>query len=105
MSLLAKLYQEGCLGRGSGGIVWKMMHQVIGELFALKELLDAFEEDKKKKIKREISILQTVMHPNLGYYGTYQSDWKIRILLEFMDSGSLEGRHITDEGQIAYVAK
>lgn len=45
-------------------------------------------------------------HPNLmRYYDAYQSEWKIRIPLEFMDSGSLKGRHIIDEVLLVCVAK
>ncbi|KAI3888683.1 hypothetical protein MKW92_011667 [Papaver armeniacum] len=60
----------GVLGKGNGGIVYKLKYSPSGELFALKNCIQ---------------------------------NWDIQVLLEYMDGGSLLGKHISDEQQLSCI--
>ncbi|TVU39602.1 hypothetical protein EJB05_13029, partial [Eragrostis curvula] len=99
---LEKLERVRRLGSGAGGTVWLVRHRGTGQAYALKEL-DGKHDDA---VRRQVAALRSAEHPSIvRCHGLYDLDGELRILLEYMDRGSLHGRHIPDERFLARVAR
>ncbi|KAJ4952477.1 hypothetical protein NE237_029309 [Protea cynaroides] len=93
------------IGSGSGGTVYKVRHKSTGRLYALKVIYGNHEDSVRRQICREIEILRTVDNPNVvKCHGMFDYAGEIQVLLEYMDGGSLEGKHIAHEPNLASVA-
>ena len=54
------------VGSGAYGYVWKVKEKKSGEIFALKKVFLAFQNDvDAQRTFREISILKSLDHPNI----------------------------------------
>ncbi|KAI9084561.1 hypothetical protein K1719_033549 [Acacia pycnantha] len=94
------------IGSGSGGTVYKVRHRPTGRFYALKVIYGTHEESVRRQIHREIRILRDVNDQNVvKCHDMYDHSGEIQVLLEFMDGGSLEGRRIPNERQLADVAR
>ena len=94
------------IGSGSGGTVYKVVHRTSGRVYALKVIYGHHEESVRRQIHREIQILRDVNDPNVvKCHEMYDQNSEIQVLLEFMDGGSLEGKHITQEQQLADLSR
>ncbi|XP_054782378.1 mitogen-activated protein kinase kinase 5-like [Prosopis cineraria] len=94
------------IGSGSGGTVYKVIHRPTGRVFALKVIYGHHEDSVRRQIHREVQILRDVDDPNVvKCYDMYDHNAEIQVLLEFMDGGSLEGKHIPDEQHLADLAR
>lgn len=81
-------------------------HRLSGRLFALKVIYGNHEDAVRRQILREIAILRTADNPFVvRCHGMYDHAGEIQILLEYMDGGSLDGRHIQSEPLLADVAR
>lgn len=90
------------IGSGSGGTVYKVMHRPTGKFYALKVIYGNHEESVRRQICREIEILRDVDNLNVvKCHDMYDHAGEIQVLLEYMDRGSLEGIHITNEAALA----
>eukprot|EP00007_Cunea_sp_BSH-02190019_P004525 CAMPEP_0174240368 /NCGR_PEP_ID=MMETSP0417-20130205/18519_1 /TAXON_ID=242541 /ORGANISM="Mayorella sp, Strain BSH-02190019" /LENGTH=994 /DNA_ID=CAMNT_0015319451 /DNA_START=447 /DNA_END=3431 /DNA_ORIENTATION=- len=94
------------LGKGAYATVYKGVHNASGFLLAIKEIenIDADEE-----LKKEIDILKACKHQNIVcYYGTYNKDKNLWILMDYCGVGSVRDLIDTlqkplNEEQIAYI--
>ncbi|OIW04985.1 hypothetical protein TanjilG_24457 [Lupinus angustifolius] len=90
------------IGSGSGGTVYKVIHRPTKRLYALKVIYGHHEEAVRRQIHREIQILRDVDDQNVvRCHDMYDHNAEIQVLLEFMDGGSLEGKHIHNEQNLA----
>jgi mitogen-activated protein kinase kinase 4/5 len=102
----AELERLNRIGSGSGGTVYKVVHRINGRAYALKVIYGHHEESVRRQIHREIQILRDVDDPNVvKCHEMYDHNAEIQVLLEYMDGGSLEGKHIPQENQLADVAR
>ncbi|KAJ9537649.1 hypothetical protein OSB04_030382 [Centaurea solstitialis] len=99
---LSELDRLNRIGSGSGGTVYKVLHRPTGRLFALKVIYGNHENDVRRQICREIEILRDVDNLNIvKCHDMYDHGGEIQVLLEYMDGGSLEGTHISNEASLA----
>ncbi|KAJ4882150.1 Mitogen-activated protein kinase kinase 4 [Raphanus sativus] len=90
------------IGSGAGGTVYKVIHRPTSRVYALKVIYGNHEENVRRQICREIEILRDVSHPNIvRCHEMFDQNGEIQVLLEFMDEGSLEGRHVSNERDLA----
>lgn len=90
------------IGSGAGGTVYKVVHRPTGKLYALKVIYGNYEDPIRRQICREIEIMRDVNHTNVvKCHDLFDHGGEIQILLEYMDGGSLEGRHIYNEASLA----
>ncbi|KAK4756598.1 hypothetical protein SAY87_006725 [Trapa incisa] len=86
------------IGSGAGGTVYKVIHRPSCRQYALKVMYGNHDESVRNQILREIMILRDVDDPNVvKCHEIYNHNGEIQVLLELMDNGSLEGRHIPNE--------
>ncbi|KAL6134907.1 hypothetical protein ACLB2K_067135 [Fragaria x ananassa] len=86
------------IGSGAGGTVYKVIHKPTGRVYALKVIYGTHDESARHQICREIEILRDVDNPNVvKCHDMFDHNGEIQVLLEFMDGGSLEGKHISNE--------
>ncbi|PWA85206.1 mitogen-activated protein kinase kinase 5 [Artemisia annua] len=94
------------IGSGSGGTVYKVLHRPTNALFALKVIYGTHDEEVLRQIRREIEILRGVDNLNVvKCHDMYDRAGEIQVLLEYMDCGSLEGTHLSDESSLADIAR
>ncbi|OMO82734.1 hypothetical protein COLO4_22861 [Corchorus olitorius] len=103
---ITELDRVNRIGSGTGGTVYKVIHRPSTRLFALKVIYGNHEESVRRQICREIEILRDVDHPNVvKCHEMYDHNGEIQVLLEFMDGGSLEGNHISNESDLSDLAR
>lgn len=102
----AELERLNRIGSGSGGTVYKVVHRPTGRVFALKVIYGLYEDAVRRQIHREIQILRDVDDQNVvKCHDMYDHNGEIQVLLELMDGGSLEGKHIPNEQQLADLSR
>ncbi|KAL8232493.1 hypothetical protein R6Q57_002271 [Mikania cordata] len=90
------------IGSGTGGTVYKVYHRPTATFFALKVIYGTHDEDVLRQIRREIEILRGVDNINVvKCHDLFDRAGEIQVLLEYMDCGSLEGAHLSDESFLA----
>eukprot|EP00300_Choanocystis_sp_HF-7_P041580 c8353_g1_i1.p1 GENE.c8353_g1_i1~~c8353_g1_i1.p1 ORF type:complete len:323 (-),score=63.25 c8353_g1_i1:76-1044(-) len=81
----------GEIGRGSFGVVYKVLHRDTGAILALKEISMAI--DDKGEQDRLICELETLNDSNYEYLvnlkGVYFDKSRVHVAMEYMDAGSL----------------
>ncbi|KAL9256185.1 Mitogen-activated protein kinase kinase 9-like protein [Drosera capensis] len=114
---LSDLTTLSVLGHGNGGTVYKVLHAPTHTLYALKVLNPSSSSDPvhRRLAFREIDILRRTNSPFLvrchafldNYHGSGGDS--LGLLLEYMDSGSLEtylkNKGTLSESQLAHVAR
>ncbi|KAI3973405.1 hypothetical protein MKW92_042872 [Papaver armeniacum] len=94
----------GVLGKGNGGIVYKLKYSPSGELFALKQFINLHAEEVVRRSFLEIKLMTEACHSGVvKCFGSCIQNWDIQVLLEYMDGGSLLGKHISDEQQLSCI--
>ncbi|KAK3334003.1 kinase-like domain-containing protein [Cercophora scortea] len=95
-------WMKGALiGQGSFGSVYLALHAITGELLAVKQVeapspASNSQNDSRKKsmieaLKREISLLRDLRHPNIvQYLGCGSSSEYLNIFLEYVPGGSVQ---------------
>ncbi|KAA8572453.1 hypothetical protein EYC84_003073 [Monilinia fructicola] len=97
----SKWMKGALIGQGSFGSVFLALHAVTGELLAVKQVetpspsTDSKNDARKKSmidaLKREISFLRDLQHPNIvQYLGASSSDNHLNIFLEYVPGGSVQ---------------
>lgn len=82
-------YQEE-LGQGNGGIVKKAIHKQTGTLLAIK-IINVYDKQKRHQLYNELKSLTNFVCPNLlRCYGAFFESGSVRLVLEYMDCGSME---------------
>ncbi|KAK8124471.1 uncharacterized protein PG998_000230 [Apiospora kogelbergensis] len=96
-----KWMKGALIGQGSFGSVFLALHAVTGELLAVKQVeapspSSNSQNDARKKsmieaLKREISLLRDLRHPNIvQYLGCSSSTEHLNIFLEYVPGGSVQ---------------
>jgi len=96
-----KWMKGALIGQGSFGCVYLALHAVTGELLAVKQVETPApgannQSDNRKKsmidaLKREISLLRDLRHPNIvQYLGCSSSADYLNIFLEYVPGGSVQ---------------
>lgn len=81
------------LGHGSGGTVYKVRHKVTSAIYALKVLHGDSDPVTRRRVLAEINILRRAADCSnvVKYHGSFDKpSGDVAILMEYMDSGSLE---------------
>jgi mitogen-activated protein kinase kinase kinase len=97
----SKWMKGAMIGQGSFGSVYLALHAITGELLAVKQVEAPSPgsnnpNDAKKKgmidaLKREISLLRDLQHPNIvQYLGCSNSADYLNIFLEYVPGGSVQ---------------
>ncbi|CAL3965772.1 hypothetical protein PZA11_002635 [Diplocarpon coronariae] len=97
----SKWMKGALIGQGSFGSVYLALHAVTGELLAVKQVeapspASNSQNDARKKsmidaLKREISLLRDLQHPNIvQYLGASSSAEHLNIFLEYVPGGSVQ---------------
>jgi len=97
----SKWMKGALIGQGSFGSVYLALHAVTGELLAVKQVetpspgADSKNDARKKSmidaLKREISFLRELQHPNIvQYLGASSSADHLNIFLEYVPGGSVQ---------------
>ena len=83
--------KERSLGAGAFGAVELVLHKTTNLRMARKQLMTGGSEEDMRLILRELSILQKATNPGMvKFYGAYEHDGTLNILMECMDKGSLD---------------
>lgn len=96
-----KWMKGALIGQGSFGSVYLALHAVTGELLAVKQVempapgANSQTDTRKKSmidaLKREISLLRELRHPNIvQYLGCSSSADNLNIFLEYVPGGSVQ---------------
>ena len=96
-----KWMKGALIGQGSFGSVYLALHAITGELLAVKQVESPSpgansQNDNRKKnmieaLKREISLLRDLKHPNIvQYLGCSSSADYLNIFLEYVPGGSVQ---------------
>lgn len=96
-----KWMKGALIGQGSFGCVYLALHAVTGELLAVKQVEtpapgansqnDARKKSMIEALKREISLLRDLRHPNIvQYLGCGSSADYLNIFLEYVPGGSVQ---------------
>lgn len=96
-----KWMKGALIGQGSFGSVYLALHAVTGELLAVKQVempapgANSQNDSRKKSmidaLKREISLLRELRHPNIvQYLGCSSSAEHLNIFLEYVPGGSVQ---------------
>ncbi|KAM1380656.1 hypothetical protein ACFX2I_022356 [Malus domestica] len=99
------------LGQGNGGKVYKVRHKQTSSTYALKLVSNHSDPTVRCNLFREIEILRCTDFPHIVRCEAFfeQSLGVIKILMEFMDSGSLEAllkdNGTFSEAKLAHVAR
>lgn len=97
----SKWMKGALIGQGSFGSVYLALHAVTGELLAVKQVetpspgANSANDARKKSmidaLKREISLLRDLQHPNIvQYLGASSSADHLNIFLEYVPGGSVQ---------------
>jgi mitogen-activated protein kinase kinase kinase len=97
----SKWMKGALIGQGSFGSVYLALHAVTGELLAVKQVetpspgansqTDARKKGMIDALKREISLLRDLQHPNIvQYLGASSSTDHLNIFLEYVPGGSVQ---------------
>ena len=97
----SKWMKGALIGQGSFGSVYLALHAVTGELLAVKQVetpspgansaSDARKKSMIDALKREISLLRDLQHPNIvQYLGASSSADHLNIFLEYVPGGSVQ---------------
>src|SRR3569833_621391 len=97
----SKWMKGALIGQGSFGCVYLALHAVTGELLAVKQVEtpspgansqnDARKMSMIEALKREISLLRDLRHPNIvQYLGCGSSPEYLNIFLEYVPGGSVQ---------------
>ncbi|XP_021747283.1 mitogen-activated protein kinase kinase 5-like [Chenopodium quinoa] len=102
----SELERKNRIGSGAGGTVYQVIHRPSSRIYALKVIYGNHEEMVRRQICREIEILRDVDNPNVvKCFDMFDHNGEIQVLLEYMDRGSLEGKHIADESYLAELSR
>eukprot|EP01135_Chromosphaera_perkinsii_P006760 Nk52_evm8s578 gene=Nk52_evmTU8s578 len=84
------------LGRGTFGVVYKVLHEETGTTMAVKGIPLDVSESACKQIITELDVLQNSQCPYIvDFYGACYKEGDIRMFMEYMDGGSLEKMYQT----------
>ncbi|KAA0183507.1 Dual specificity mitogen-activated protein kinase kinase mek-2 [Fasciolopsis buskii] len=79
------------LGKGNGGVVFKVRHTATGLIMAKKNIHLEIKPMVRSQIIRELQVLHDCNSPYIVcYYGAFFADGDISLCMEYMNGGSLD---------------
>ena len=82
------------LGKGTYGVVNKVLHEETGKVMAVKKVSLEVKEQACKQIITELDVLKNSHCPYIvDFYGASYREGEIRIYMEYMDGRSLENMY------------
>ncbi|ORX60329.1 kinase-like protein [Hesseltinella vesiculosa] len=79
------------LGRGNGGVVYKVRHVRTNTIMARKTIYVEANSNIRKQIIRELQFMHDCNSKHIvSFYGAYNNGVDISICMEYMEAGSLE---------------
>jgi serine/threonine protein kinase len=86
----ADIYYESEIGQGNGGIVKKAIHKRTGIPLAIK-IINVYDKSKRHQLYNELKTMKHLDNPYLlKCYGAFFEEGSVRLVLEYMDCGSME---------------
>lgn len=88
------------VGKGSAGLVYKAYHTKLGKDVALK-CINFYEKEKRKQLINDLKSLTAMSKVDskgllfipcqflVNFYGGFLDEGTVKVVLEFMDKGSL----------------
>jgi len=78
------------IGSGNGGVVKKAIHKGTGMLLAIK-IINVYDKGKRHQLYNELKA-NMILDSNylLRCYGAFFEEGSVRLVLEYMDCGSME---------------
>uniref|UniRef100_A0A060T5M0 non-specific serine/threonine protein kinase n=1 Tax=Blastobotrys adeninivorans TaxID=409370 RepID=A0A060T5M0_BLAAD len=77
------------LGRGSFGVVYRAMDNILGTIVAVKKVDMESSDDDIAEIQKEIAILAGCKNDHITkYYGCFVKGYKLWIIMEYLGGGS-----------------
>ena len=89
------------VGKGSAGIVYKAYHRILNREVAIKSI-NIYEKDKRKQLLNDLKSLTAMSNLDsngiltipcdflVNFYGGYLDEGNVKVVLEYMDKGSLK---------------
>ena len=78
------------IGRGAGGRVIRALHKPTMTIIALK-CIDNTDKSKRKQLLKELNELSSEFSPHIvSFYNAYYSSKTVKLMLEYMNRGSLQ---------------
>ncbi|ATZ80893.1 serine/threonine-protein kinase [Bodo saltans virus] len=79
------------IGKGGFGNVYKAKHKITNDIVALKTISLKSHKQISNKIKNELKVSKTLIHPNIvKYYDAYYNNKTVAIIYEFCDGDTLK---------------
>lgn len=80
------------LGRGSYGVVNKVISNVDNRIYVMKKInIKHVKQKHQKEALKEAQILRKVRHPNIiKYYTSFVEDEHLYIIMEYAEGGDLQ---------------
>ena len=90
------------LGHGSFAVVWKAMHQVSRDIFAIKEIeTEHFNGKLLDALEMEINVMRRIHDPHIiRCFDVLRYETQMYLILEYCDSGDVD-QYIRRHGQIS----
>eukprot|EP00033_Pygsuia_biforma_P003786 GCRY01004149.1.p1 GENE.GCRY01004149.1~~GCRY01004149.1.p1 ORF type:complete len:326 (+),score=40.89 GCRY01004149.1:110-1087(+) len=101
------------LGSGSGGAVFKVLHNPSQKIMAKKKI-SRMDSETVNQVVKELNAMHKTSHPHVvQFYGAFQAEGSVEIILEFMNAGTLHDlvtlrrirEFVIPEPIIAHIAK
>mgnify|MGYP002641331454 FL=1 len=90
MILPQDVHYEEEIGSGNGGIVKRAIHKQTGMPLAIK-IINVYDKGKRHQLYNELKTLKQIDSPYLlKCYGAFFEEGSVRLVLEYMDCGSME---------------
>ncbi len=89
------------MGKGSAGLVYKAYHKKLMRDVAVKSI-NIYEKEKRRQLLNDLKSLTAMSNANdqgiltipcdflVNFYGGYLEEGNVKVVLEFMDKGSLK---------------
>ena len=78
------------IGSGNGGVVKKAIHKSTGMPLAIK-IINVYDKGKRHQLYNELKTIKLLESPYLlKCYGAFFEEGSVRLVLEYMDCGSME---------------
>lgn len=90
MILPQDVHYEEEIGSGNGGVVRKAIHKSTNMPLAIK-IINVYDKGKRHQLYNELKTIKHIECPYLlKCYGAFFEEGSVRLVLEYMDCGSME---------------
>ena len=90
MILPEDLVYDHQIGSGNGGVVKLAYHKKLNIPMAVK-IINVYDKEKRHQLYNELKMIKGFGSQYLlSYYGAFFQEGSVRLILEYMDCGSIE---------------